>query len=648
MGQLILQPNEAASKDSYINSSVPTTNFGSDVTMIIGHTTKTPASRRALIDWDLSSIPAGSKILSTSKLEMNVISGITNGADYEIHRITQSLWTEAGVTWDKYDGTNNWTTPGGDINSPIVPYAGPVATGNFIITGDALTAFLQDALDNRTGIARMLLKHKLENITESYAVDSAGGATKPKLTIVFETMAFPLTKMINEINFAEASGGVTLPEGTKGMFIKIKNNYLSDVDVFPTTTGHIDKLGADRAYVLPFGNSEVFNCYKTNRWLSQSNGIYYVEKRIESADVQNLQSLPVEFIPAPPAGKLIIIEQIPTVENVFNGVVYPDTDSDGKGAVQLIYDTATKQLYEHITVLLATVSQNYLMTPIAADPATDSQMFAGKSVKITSIQDVATGDSPIIIRAFYSIRDASSIQNHFSLDFNGTTQYLTVPDAANLSFGDASTDNPFSITAWINMDDATNFRIIEKRGATNMEWELTISPLDQLEFFLFDLNVSIRIAKRSVSTFTTDQGSWIHIAATYDGSGNVGGIKLYRNAVELSTVSASAGVYVAMHNTSEIVNIGALVSLSLFADGKIDELKIVNKELSAAEILEDYNNGKVPPRGILSFNENFISVWAMGDGATFGGGVWPIPDERGSNDATSVAMIASNRVDDIP
>ncbi len=77
--------------------------------------------KRILIEFDLSSIPEGKRI-KEARLRMNCLE-VNGTVTNEIYRVTRS-WVEGngnwkykhhkGVTWTTCDGTNNWTTPGGD------------------------------------------------------------------------------------------------------------------------------------------------------------------------------------------------------------------------------------------------------------------------------------------------------------------------------------------------------------------------------------------------------------------------------------------------------------------------------------------------------------------------------------------------------
>ena len=66
--------------------------------------------RRAFIQFDTSSIPSGAEVRE-GDLHFYVEDGTQRNLD--LHRVTHS--STSARTWNKYDGTNAWGTPGGDI-----------------------------------------------------------------------------------------------------------------------------------------------------------------------------------------------------------------------------------------------------------------------------------------------------------------------------------------------------------------------------------------------------------------------------------------------------------------------------------------------------------------------------------------------------
>lgn len=163
MAQTTFYPDECV----YIYDFQPDSNFdGETLTLRFIPSDKDPAKiARPLIRQDISSL-AGATIHDTSKLRLYCSEVFTNQGAAYVYRLTQTGWTEAGVTWNKYDGVNAWGTPGGDYSTPSVPFSTPAASGWLEIAGSSpnyLSVLLQDALDNRGGAVEMILKLAIES-----------------------------------------------------------------------------------------------------------------------------------------------------------------------------------------------------------------------------------------------------------------------------------------------------------------------------------------------------------------------------------------------------------------------------------------------------------------------------------------------------
>jgi hypothetical protein len=117
-----------------------------------------------------------------------------------------------------------------------------------------------------------------------------------------------------------------------------------------------------------------------------------------------------------------------------------------------------------------------------------------------------------------------------ALSFDGINDYVEIPDNDSLSFGDGSNDSPFTITAWINMNDATQFQIISKGNwfSNNKEFGFETHPQDWLYIALIDNSQSdAYIGRKYSAPITSYEGEWIHVSATYNGNGYSSGIKIY-------------------------------------------------------------------------------------------------------------------------
>ena len=244
--------------------------------------------------------------------------------------------------------------------------------------------------------------------------------------------------------------------------------------------------------------------------------------------------------------------------------------------------------------------------------------------------------------------------NRYSIAFDGVTNKskLTVADAADLSFGaDGTTGNEpsFSISTWINITESNFFYIMNKgeHNANLHEYRLFVDgdvAGNKLTFYIFDTNGAVtpanqvRIGQASTTSFTSYEGEWVHVVATYDGSRADSGITLYLNGAEIASSAANNGSYTAMHATAADMAIGKLYPdlTANVSEGFIDEVAIFNKELSSTEVVELYHDGSTWDIGTFFYNakDNLVSWWRMGDKATGTSPNFTIPDQIGSNNAT--------------
>jgi len=105
-----------------------------------------------------------------------------------VDRCTRPFTVNA--TWNKYDGVNDWTTPGGDVDTPSMLYTSPDGDqGDHAITG--MVDFVTDALANRAGIVRLLLRATDETTTDAhqYQAEHSFAGREPRLAVTFEGFA---------------------------------------------------------------------------------------------------------------------------------------------------------------------------------------------------------------------------------------------------------------------------------------------------------------------------------------------------------------------------------------------------------------------------------------------------------------------------
>jgi len=240
--------------------------------------------------------------------------------------------------------------------------------------------------------------------------------------------------------------------------------------------------------------------------------------------------------------------------------------------------------------------------------------------------DLYGGDTPVIPRGIDNARtvQADAIGAGSAL-FDGTDDYVSIADSADLSFGDSSDDSPFSITAWVKMDDATGFWIVEKGvQETAGEYLLGTNNSDHLDFYLYDESSNaFEYTFVNASIMTPLEGQWIHIAATYNGVGGTSanaGQEIYINGVLQTVTRADDGSYVAMENLGGELKIG--VQGTIYGEGNICQVGVWSAELTQAQIQSIME--KTYEEFTASEKTNLVSYWALdetiessGEGASF-------------------------------
>lgn len=175
---------------------------------------------------------------------------------------------------------------------------------------------------------------------------------------------------------------------------------------------------------------------------------------------------------------------------------------------------------------------------------------------------------------------------------DGDSDYIEVDDHADFT----PALSALSISAWIKMDNATNFAIASKGVIdTDGEWLFYAGASDLLGFILIDESVSKLGADCYIGRYydsALSASSWIHVVATYDGGTTSASVKLYINGVRVddNDFESEAGNFVSAEDLNHAIWIGRYDTA--YADGIIDDVLIYKKDLTAAEVLDIFNQSK--------------------------------------------------------
>jgi hypothetical protein len=156
-----------------------------------------------------------------------------------------------------------------------------------------------------------------------------------------------------------------------------------------------------------------------------------------------------------------------------------------------------------------------------------------------------------------------------SCSFNGTTSYVDCGSGASLNITDTVTTE-----AWVNPNSTSGERFIVNKH--DQKYALEVNN-NYFRSIIYDGSFTYL---SSISTFQI--GNWYHIAMTYDRIKE----RLYVNGLLDNSMSLTSAI-----QTGTTLWIGKHISVYYFS-GKIDDVRIYNRALSAQEIKRHYMIGR--------------------------------------------------------
>ena len=180
--------------------------------------------------------------------------------------------------------------------------------------------------------------------------------------------------------------------------------------------------------------------------------------------------------------------------------------------------------------------------------------------------------------------------------------YVDFADNDAFSFTNGTDDLPFSVGGFVKASDIASFRLAGKYGTSSSvrEWIFMSDGSGKLNLITLDSSGNSPQLLQD-SPIATD--TWYHIFATYAGAGPnssnafsvaANGMKIYVNGKDITSecTATNSASYGGMSNTAQALWLGR--GSTLYAKGEIRDVKLFNKELSAAEVREVYSNGQLP------------------------------------------------------
>lgn len=170
---------------------------------------------------------------------------------------------------------------------------------------------------------------------------------------------------------------------------------------------------------------------------------------------------------------------------------------------------------------------------------------------------------------------------------SGTSNNIEVADDDTLSFGNGTTDVPFTAICWVNWANVSGNQTLLRKSATGGgDTEYSMDRVSgNIRIFCYDQsNTSLILSTYSLTPTTN---TWYMFAMVYGGAG----VRpdLYINGSLVTTSDASSGTYVAMENLNVPLMFGKNpFNTTTSLNGKMCEISIWKKALSAGEISDIY------------------------------------------------------------
>ena len=169
------------------------------------------------------------------------------------------------------------------------------------------------------------------------------------------------------------------------------------------------------------------------------------------------------------------------------------------------------------------------------------------------------------------------------MSFDGDNDYVNMEDVLDF---DVRTD-PLSFSAWVNRSvTGTAHVIISKMDNDVLDFPTGYMFINQgdntIRFLIgYDLLGGDALDVKTTAAYTDTD--WVHLAVTYDGSGDANNINIYKDGVSLP-LTITANNPTNSSATARPFNIGSRDNGNLPFDGTLDEVRIYNRVLSAAEV----------------------------------------------------------------
>lgn len=225
--------------------------------------------------------------------------------------------------------------------------------------------------------------------------------------------------------------------------------------------------------------------------------------------------------------------------------------------------------------------------------------------------------------------------------FNTKSILLDGGERVNLGTNDIIADGATSASysLWVKTSSNVNAFLYGRYSGGNNATTPTVFLVSGIPRFYMGTS----IANYRDGTTDISDGQWHHLLCVF-----VGGSKLDIYLDGVNDNGALTGSIVGSVPANNVGNtIGQNVGNASGLVGNLDEVGIFQADLSS-NVAETYNGGKPTDLLVHSQSANLKGYWRLGDKGVWDGSNWSFPDQKGSNNGTSLNMELADVVTDTP
>ena len=165
---------------------------------------------------------------------------------------------------------------------------------------------------------------------------------------------------------------------------------------------------------------------------------------------------------------------------------------------------------------------------------------------------------------------------------DGSNDYVSGPTLVGPSGG-------FTFAAWVKPDVVSGYRVLCTIGAgSNKYCWIYVDPSGLLWASIFATGETASITRNTGAVVSAN--TWQHVVFTWDGGTAYTSIKIYVDGTQADSSSSGTGTFTASSSNSLTVYFGDRRGSSNAFDGRMDEVRLYSRALSAGDVTELYNS----------------------------------------------------------